>query len=122
MNEFWDRLGISTSILCILHCLLTPVLVVFLPFAGEELAHGWFHWIIVCVVVPVAIWALWNGYRLHRLKRVLWLGSVGLIFVCLALYVGYYDLNYEIILMISGGLLLSMAHFSNLRQCQRTHH
>lgn len=122
MNEFWDRLGISTSILCILHCLLTPVLIVLMPFAGHALAHSWFHWVIVSLVVPVAIWALWNGYRLHKQKRVLWLGSVGLTLVCLALYFGEDSLNAEIALMVTGGVLLTFAHYSNLRQCQREHH
>lgn len=118
MNGFWDRLGISTSILCMLHCLLTPLLVIFIPVLGQYFSHEWFHAVIAVVVIPVAVWALWNGYRLHKNKRVLWLGTPGIIIVCLAMFTGIHDLRYEFALMLVAGLLLTSAHYINLRSCQ----
>lgn len=122
MNGFLDRLGISASLLCILHCVLTPLLVVMVPFVGTQLAHGWFHAVIAAIVVPVAVWALWNGYRQHNDARVLWLGGIGLGFVALALLLPGEVLQREFILMSIGGLSLAGAHLLNLRRCQPDHH
>ena len=117
MNQFWDRLGISASLLCILHCLLTPVLIVAVPMTGAYFTHGYFHIAIAALVIPVAFWALLNGYRLHRNPRVLVFGALGLIFVSLAL-LQHSDIKAEFMLMIVGGFLLTWAHYTNLRCCR----
>lgn len=121
MNAFWDRLGISASIFCIVHCLFTPLLVVMVPFVGQTLAHGWFHVGIAALVIPLAVWALWNGYRQHRTRRILWLGGIGLVFVALALFAGAETQWVEVALMSTGGVLLALAHLGNLRACQISH-
>lgn len=121
MNGFWDRFGISASLFCIVHCLFTPMLVVLVPFVGQTLAHGWFHLVIAAIVVPTAVWALWNGYRQHHTRRILWLGEAGLVFVCLALSLGARDSRVEVGFMSAGGLLLAAAHLGNLRACRIAH-
>lgn len=97
------------------------MLIVMVPFVGQTLAHGWFHAVIAAVVIPVAIWALWNGYRQHRTRRFLWLGATGLLFVAVALFEGARDQWLEIGFMVVGGVLLSAAHLGNLRACQVSH-
>lgn len=121
MREIWDRIGISASLLCVAHCLLTPFLVLLIPFLGHSFAHRWFHTLIVLVVVPVAVWALWNGYRLHRLPRVLWLGGAGIVMIFAALYFGQSESHLEFAFMIVAGLMLAMAHYFNLRACRARH-
>ncbi len=118
MTQFWDRLGISASILCVLHCLLTPFLVLLTPFASGFLSDKWFHIMIAVIVFPVALWALLNGYRRHHLPRVLVLGGIGLAFIVGALCLRVYNINLEFLFMITGGTFLSIAHFINLRACQ----
>ncbi len=118
MNVFLDRLGISASILCIVHCLATPVLVIFMPLLGGTFAHGWFHLVIAALIIPVAVLALWRGYRLHHRIQVLYLGGLGLILICLALGL---DPSYEIPLMVAAGVLLASAHYLNLKICQANH-
>src|SRR4051812_3937505 len=97
MTQFWDRFGISASILCVIHCLLTPFVVLFTPFASHFLSDHWFHILIAIIVFPVAVWALWNGYRRHHLARVLVLGGIGLSFVVLALTLGHHQKSTEIL-------------------------
>jgi hypothetical protein len=77
-----------------------------------------FHAVMAAIIVPVAIWALWNGYREHRNRRVLYLGITGLVLVCLALALGHYDIRYEYAFMIAGGIGLTAAHWINLRACR----
>jgi hypothetical protein len=77
-----DQIGIWTSTLCVIHCLLTPVLISlsavsahFLP--SEERTH---RTLAVAIATLGAI-ALVRGYRRHRSSRVLVLMVVGLAFI-----------------------------------------
>ena len=122
MNSFWDRLGISASILCVVHCLLTPMLVVFLPLVGATLARGWFHAAIIATVVPVAIFALWKGYRVHRQTHILWMGAFGFVAIALAAVFGAEHNAIETGFMVAGGLVLSAAHYLNMRTTRNCRH
>jgi len=97
------------------------VIVLFLPFLGEALSHEWFHRIIFVIVLPVAVWALYNGYLIHRLKRVLFMGAVGVLFLISAMVFGHDDLKTEYTLMVVAGLSLAAAHLTNLRACRLRH-
>ncbi len=121
MRAIWDKIGISASVLCLLHCLFTPVIVLFLPFLGENISHQWFHRIVFAVVLPVAVWAIYNGYQIHKKKRVVSLGAVGIAFLLGAMAVEHEDLRMEYALMIVAGLALASAHFVNLRACRLDH-
>lgn len=120
MREVWDRIGISASLLCVLHCLATPALVLFMPILNETVSSHVFHHIIVWVVVPLAVWALLNGYRLHHQRRVLVLGLIGIALIFAAHYFEHQH-KLEVALMIVAGLVLAAAHLTNLRAC-RSHH
>lgn len=122
MNEFWDRLGISASMLCLVHCLVTPVLILLAPFVGNFLSQPIFHIVIVAIVFPVATWALWLGYRLHHMKRMLWLGVLGLTLIACAMTLGKNDPHVEMLFMVSAGVFLSSAHYLNLRACRHHRH
>lgn len=122
MTHFWDRVGISTSILCVIHCLLTPVLLVSLPFIGQTFASEWVHIFIGTIAIPVAAFALWSGYQSHHQSRVLWLGSAGSFILIAALVLGHDHDQVEIALMVSAGLLLASAHYLNLKHCHCPKH
>src|SRR6202521_4329336 len=77
-----DQIGIWTSTLCVIHCLLTPVLLSlsavsahFLP--SEEKTH---RTLAVAIAALGAI-ALVRGYRTHHSSRVLVLMVIGLVFI-----------------------------------------
>lgn len=121
MHEFWDRVGISTSILCVLHCLLTPVLLMVAPLVGSTLHSSWVHPLMVSVAVPVAVWALWAGYRHHRRVSTLVLGGIGIVLIAAALIFGNDHDNREVILMVAAGIFLASAHYRNLTACKHKH-
>jgi uncharacterized membrane protein len=77
-----DQIGVWTSILCVVHCLLTPVVLSlsavsahFLP--SEEKTH---RTLAVAIAALGAI-ALLKGYHRHRSWRALALMTVGLSFI-----------------------------------------
>ncbi|MFK7788014.1 MAG: MerC family mercury resistance protein, partial [Phycisphaeraceae bacterium] len=46
-----DRLGIGASLLCAIHCLAAPFLLLLLPAAGSIWSHPAVHWILALLVV-----------------------------------------------------------------------
>ena len=74
-----DQIGIWTSTLCLIHCLLTPVLLSLSAvsahfFPSEERTHR----ILAVAIAALGAIALVKGYRRHRSLRVLVLMIVGL--------------------------------------------
>lgn len=123
-----DRLGITASLGCAVHCILTALLFVLAPavFQGAHfykplnfLTHEWIHVGMALLVFPVAVLALWNGYRTHRNKSGLLLGGVGLSLLISGLLL--HGETMEIVLTLLGGIILAAAHLVNLRYCQHSH-
>src|ERR1700691_6473443 len=77
-----DQIGAWTSALCVIHCLLTPVVLSisavsahFLP--SEERTHR----TLAAAIAALGALALLKGYRKHRSPRVLLLMTTGLAFI-----------------------------------------
>ena len=67
------------AVICGIHCLVTPVLLVALPilattFWVDENFHLW----MILLVIPTTSLALWSGCRKHKDKWVLAAGAMGL--------------------------------------------
>lgn len=72
-----DRIGISASVLCAIHCLAAPFMLLLLPAAGSIWSHPAVHWVLAVLVVPLALWVLYKGYRKHGNKLTLVAASLG---------------------------------------------
>jgi hypothetical protein len=127
MNGFWDRLGISVSLACVLHCLLLPVMILLGPVFGQFFTDPIFHLFIAIIVIPVAIYALASGYRKHRVFNVLILGGLGLAAIGIGLVIeqshieihAAHSSTLSAVAMITAGLTLAAAHLMNLRHCRK---
>lgn len=115
-----DKVGIFLSLLCGLHCLLTPLMILSLPFmARYYLTHPWVHLLLAVIIIPVGLLAFAFGYRHHRQKKVFYYGFPGLLIISLApftVHILKWNLP-EYPLMIFGSLLLIGAHWINRRAC-----
>ncbi len=74
-----DRLAISMAVICGIHCLVTPILLVALPiiattFWVDENFHLW----MLLLVIPTTTLAVWSGCRRHKDKFVLISAALGL--------------------------------------------
>ena len=117
-----DKTAISLSILCALHCLALPVLVVMLPsltawnLASEE-AHLW----LLVAVIPISVYALTMGCRKHRQFNIMFLGLIGLALLIIAAWLGH-DILGEIgekTILTIGAAVIALSHLLNQRQCRR---
>lgn len=132
-----DKTAISLSLLCLLHCLLLPLFVPVLPFlvAVEEISH--FHEIFAVLVLAMAFFAFWRGYRLHGHKSIFIFGILGGCMLSFALLLPaelhaactahgheHSSLSHLIspqgLLTSLGGITLILAHLFNIRECRCT--
>ena len=116
-----DRLSIGLSMACAIHCLVTRVLLAFLPsIAALQLNTELFHLWMVIVVIPVSVYALTLGCKRHKRYRVLASGIVGiaLLVSAIALYEHVGELA-EKILNVLGAFFVAIGHLSNYRLCQK---
>ena len=116
-NNLLDKMGIWTSSLCALHCLLLPILVPLLPYVGATFfADSWFERSILTVSLMIGFWALLSGfYRYHRQLYPLYsLVLGGLIYWNKDMF----GEAYEPFTIAVGAVLIIAAHIINLRLCQ----
>lgn len=115
-----DKWGINLSLLCLIHCLVTPFILMSLPImARYYLAHPWFHWVMAILIVPVGVRAFYAGYLLHKNLRVFYFGIPGLLAIGIVPVFFHSVLNFytEIAIMVAGGSSLIVAHLMNRRSC-----
>jgi len=116
-KSIMDRVGIWTSSLCALHCMLLPILIPLLPFVGASFfAQGWFEKTILSLSMIIGFWALLSGfYRYHRQLYPLYSLLLGGLI--------YWNKNmfgeaYEPFTIGFGALLIVSAHIINVKLCK----
>ncbi len=115
--EWADQLGICLSALCVVHCLLTPVLILALPsfalFMGHDRVHGMF-----LIILPLlALIAFIPGYRRHKQTEIFMWSVPGFILLTIALLVLDSNPWAEAGVSIIGSACLIRAHLINRRLC-----
>ena len=106
-----DWLGQIISVLCMVHCMATPLLLAAAP-AAMGLVGGW-HPVLLVFVVLTSVWAFVPGYRYHRKIEVPLLALGGLSFLTLGALVFEGQLIIETALSICGAGLMLIAHWRN---------
>ena len=77
-----DRAAIAMAVVCGIHCLITPLLLVALPVIGTTFwANGEFHLWMLVLVIPTTVLAAISGCRRHRDRMVAICATVGLLFL-----------------------------------------
>ncbi|MGH8195359.1 MAG: MerC domain-containing protein [Woeseiaceae bacterium] len=111
-----DKAAVTLSGLCLLHCLAMPVVLAALPFFSE-IPTGHLHAELLIIVIPVSVVAFLSGYRRHGNRRVLALGTLGLVILTMGgTYAhSHYGLAADRALTIAGSLILAVTHFRNSR-------
>lgn len=109
----WDAVGISTSILCAIHCAVLPLAVATLPVFGVNIVHNAvFEYSMIGMAFVIGTWALWHGFCHHHRRLTPWFLFVGGIMLLVAKQVWH---SYEFRILPFAVLLIISAHLLNLR-------
>ncbi|MCH5690172.1 MerC domain-containing protein [Niabella sp. W65] len=116
----WDALGITTSILCAIHCAVLPLFLAALPMFGVNIIENLaFEIGMIVLAFVIGCYALWHGYRWHHHnKSPLVLFSIGIAFLVLK----QIFLNYHTVLLIPAVIFIVSAHIINYRFCRVHNH
>ena len=118
---WWDRLGITLSVVCLVHCLTLPLAIAALPLVAAQWLHtSAFHIVMALALLPVALLAVVPGLRLHGRASVAAAMAAGLSLLSTAAFAGERLLSreWEIALTLAGGAILVTAHAVNLALCR----
>jgi MerC mercury resistance protein len=124
LSRYLDRIAIALSTICIVHCLVMPVLVAVLPIAAVAFgSDGHFHALMLWLVVPTSVLGFSLGFRVHRMAGVVALGMTAVAVLALVALWGHdvWDPTVEVAVNVGASLLLASAHWRNFREVRRVH-
>lgn len=134
-----DIFGISFSILCAIHCLLTPFLMAYAPRLGHQFESPWFHGILIVLVSWALYQSIFLNYKIRGSKLILGLGLTGYLILIINFLIEVFghdhhnhDSNHHhaisevhadetlmIIFSLIGGIFLVSAHILNYLECRK---
>lgn len=120
ININYDKIAISFSVVCALHCLLLPIVVIFLPsISATFLGTEDFHKTLLYFVIPSSIIALSLGCKMHGKYEVYSYGFFGIGALLFASFFGHDYLGEvgEISLTLIGAGIVSLGHYKNQKLC-----
>jgi hypothetical protein len=106
-----DLIGQALSVLCMIHCAVTPVVLALAPAAMG--VFGSAHPVLLVLVLATAAWSFVPGYRHHHQPTALMLGLLGVALLSLGTLVFHSVLALDIGFTIGGASLMLLAHWKN---------
>ncbi len=117
LQSYTNNFAISLSLICAIHCLAFPFLLLLLPsVAAMQLDNEAFHMWLLLAVIPSSVYSLIVGCRKHKRYQLLILGVIGLVFMIAAVVIG--GEVFEKVATLSGAAILAVGHFLNYRLCR----
>lgn len=121
-HKWTHYLGVSSSLLCLVHCLAFPLLIVFFPaFTNIDLTVVDSFWEFVCVgLTIVSVITIIQVHKSHhRFSIALPLAFIGVVLLMLSLYLGHEVSTYS---LPAGSVMILLAHVMNLKFCNDHKH
>ena len=78
-NQSYDFVGMVLSILCGIHCIVTPLLILSFPILDERLNSPWVHGVLIGFVAWAFYQSVYLHFKLHKSKKTLVTGIVGFV-------------------------------------------
>jgi hypothetical protein len=112
----WDALGVTTSLLCAIHCAVLPLVIASLPVLGVNIIdNARFEYGMIALAFAIGSWALWHGFRRHHRRMAPGLFFLGGMILLLAKQLWH---EYQFRLLPFAVILIIIAHVQNYRLCR----
>ena len=123
-TESGDKAAIGLSFTCALHCLMVPLLLALFPSGAlSGLGDERIHLGLLALIIPISVFSLTLGCRVHRILTVVAVGVTGiciLIFSTLLAHdIGGESLETAGTLLGSG--IVALSHALNFKFCRSAH-
>ena len=118
-NNMLDKLGMSASLFCAIHCALMPILAGLLPLIGLSFlaSHAIEDTVLVGAFLIASMSLLPSYFRVHKKLHAIIIFSVGLTLIIVGheIEAGWAEAPMAVI----GGLSIALAHWVNQRECKK---
>jgi len=119
-SHYSEKITVFLSVLCAIHCILTPILVVLMPLAAFYLEqYHWIEYILIGSVFVLGTSSILHGYKEHHQNKMpAYIFFFGLILLVAANLVGHLtDFNNSTLHFISGigGIAAGVGQLYNLK-------
>ena len=123
-TETGDKAAIGLSFACALHCLMVPLFLAIFPSSTlSGLGDERIHLGLLALIIPISVFSLTLGCRVHRNLTVVAVGVTGICFLCfsalLAHNMGGESLETAGTLLGSG--IVALSHALNFKSCRAAH-
>jgi hypothetical protein len=113
----WDALGVTTSLLCAIHCTVLPLAVASLPVFGINIIDNpRFEYGMIGLAFAIGTWALWHGFHKHHHRFSPWLLFLAGMILLLAKQLWR---EYEFRFLPFAVILIVAGHALNYRFCRK---
>ena len=123
-TETGDKAAIGLSFACALHCLMVPLFLAIFPSSTlSGLGDERIHLGLLALIIPISVFSLTLGCRVHRNLTVVAVGVTGICILCfsalLAHYIGGESLETAGTLL--GSSIVALSHALNFKSCRAAH-
>ena len=126
MNNQLKKVSYIVSLTCAVHCLITPVLILMLPFLGHHLSNIYIEAGLLGFSILAGLWIVYRGYCSHKQSHSLLVFTIGALFWIFHLVFESLGIHHnEFFLVISGAILVIISYILNHRSttcCCTTDH
>lgn len=116
-SAIWDKLGIVASGLCLIDCIVLPLVsTALISFQSSFVWAREIHWALLPMIALTASFAFYHSYRAHRSYRIVAAGAVGfLLLLGGEIFEGYLVFARFNFVSVLGSVFLIGAHLANLK-------
>lgn len=116
VRNVFDKVGITVTSLCAIHCIMLPIILPVLPLLGLSVSHNHaFERVMLLVTIVLGFIALFIGF--HRYHRKLYPFYSLFLGVFIYWQRDVWGHEYEHAVLIVGASLVVLAHVMNMRLC-----
>ena len=120
-TESGDKAAIGLSFACTLHCLMVPLFLAIFPSSTlSGLGDERIHLGLLALIIPISVFSLTLGCRVHRNLTVVAVGVTGICILCFSALLAH-DMGGES-LETAGTLLgsgiVALSHALNFKSCR----
>ena len=123
-TETGDKAAIGLSFACALHCLMVPLLLALFPSSAlSGLGDERVHLGLLALIIPISVFSLTLGCRLHRNLTVVAVGVTGICILCFSALLAH-DIGGESLETagtLLGSSIVALSHALNFKSCRAAH-